>query len=178
MVRFAPWLLIAVIAANAETIPVKGLKQPVEILVDRWGVPHVYAKDFNDAFFGQGFNAARDRLFQIDLWRRRGLGQLSEVLGQSYVEQDKAARLFIYRGDMEKEWASYGPRAKSIATAFAAGINAYVDWLDATPGRLPIEFKVLGYKPSKWTPSDVVRIRSHGLTGNLLSEVARPNVIC
>jgi penicillin amidase len=178
MPRFAVSLLLAVIAAQAETVHVSGLKQPVEILIDNWGVAHVYAKNFDDAFFAQGFNAARDRLFQIDLWRRRGLGQLSEVLGSQYIEPDKAARLFLYRGDMEKEWASYGPRAKGMATSFAAGINAYIDWLARTPGRLPVEFKVLGYKPAKWQPSDVVRIRSHGLTGNLTAEVARANVIC
>ncbi|MFX6230714.1 penicillin acylase family protein, partial [Acinetobacter baumannii] len=80
-----------------------------EILIDRWGVPHIYAASERDAFFMQGFNAARDRLFQIDLWRRRGLGQLSEVFGPAYLPQDRATRLFLYRGDMRREWAAYGP---------------------------------------------------------------------
>ena len=73
---------------------VSGLSQPAHIIVDEWGVPHLYAKDHYDVFFVQGFNAARDRLWQIDLWRRRGLGLLSEVLGSAYAEQDRAARLF------------------------------------------------------------------------------------
>ena len=77
------------------TLSVAGLAKPAEILIDRWGVPHIYAKTERDAFFVQGFNAARDRLFQIDLWRRRGLGQLAEVFGPAYVEQDKAARLLL-----------------------------------------------------------------------------------
>jgi len=167
------------IACGAEiTMPAAGLKEPAEILVDKWGVPHIYARNFDDAFFAQGFNAARDRLFQIDLWRRRGLGQLAEVLGTAYVEQDEAARLFSYRGDMEKEWTAYGPDARRMATAFVAGINAYVGWLVANPDRMPLEFKLLGYLPSRWEASDVVRIRSHGLTGNLSSEVARSNVVC
>lgn len=178
MLKFVAFLLLIATALPGESIQVSGLRQPAEILVDRWGVPHIFAKNFDDAFFGQGFNAARDRLFQIDLWRRRGLGQLSEVLGPGYVEQDKAARLFLYRGDMEKEWASYSPEAKRVATSFAAGINAYVDWLATQPDRLPVEFKVLGYNPAKWAPSDVVRIRTHGLTGNLTGEVARAGVIC
>ena len=135
-------------------------------------------QSIDDAFFAQGFNAARDRLFQIDLWRRRGLGRLAEVLGPAYVEHDKAARLFLYRGDMDKEWAAYGPDAKSIAEAFVAGINAYVDWLGAHPDQMPLEFKLLGYGPSKWEAGDVVRIRSHGLTRNLTSEVARANTVC
>ena len=75
------------------TYAVPGLAGPVEILIDRWGVPHVYATSRDDVFVAQGFNAARDRLFQIDLWRRRGLGLLSEVFGAAYVEHDRAARL-------------------------------------------------------------------------------------
>jgi penicillin amidase len=176
-------LIASAIAATAAepqttTLQVAGLKQPAEILVDKWGVPHIYAKDFDDGFFAQGFNAARDRLFQIDLWRRRGLGTLAEVLGAKYVEQDRAARLFLYRGDMEKEWEAYGPDAKRIATAFVAGINSYIDWLGAHPERLPLEFKLLRYAPSKWEVSDVVRIRSHGLIVNLPSEVARAATVC
>jgi len=163
---------------SAITMQVTGLGQPAEILVDRWGVPHIYAKSNEDAFFAQGFNAARDRLFQIDLWRRRGLGRLAEVLGPAYVEQDTAARLFLYRGDIAREWASYGADAQAIATAFAAGINAYVDWLAVHSDRMPLEFKLLGYRPSKWEASDVVRIRSHGLTRNLTSEVARAITVC
>ncbi len=159
-------------------IDVVGLRQPAEILVDRWGVPHIYAANHDDAFFAQGFNAARDRLFQIDLWRRRGLGRLAEVLGPAYVEHDKAARLFLYRGDMSKEWAAYGSDAQAIATSFVAGVNAYVDWLAAHPHQMPLEFKLLGYGPSKWEASDVVRIRSHGLTRNLTSEVARAHTVC
>ena len=161
-----------------ETIAVMGLRQPVEILVDRWGVPHIYAKNEPDLFFAQGFNAARDRLFQIDLWRRRGLGQLSEVFGPAYIEQDKATRLFLYRGDMQKEWAAYSPDSAPIAGYFVAGINAYVDWLHQHPERMPFEFRKLNYTPAKWAPEDVVRIRTHGLTGNLNYEVARSKVVC
>jgi penicillin G amidase len=178
-------ILLSVLAIQADAgknesvaMQVAGLKQPAEILVDRWGVPHIYAKNVDDAFFVQGYNAARDRLFQIDLWRRRGLGRLAEVLGPAYVQQDRAARLFLYRGDMDKEWAAYGPDAKPIATSFVAGLNAYVDWLGAHPDQMPVEFKLLGYRPSKWEAEDVVRIRSHGLTRNLTSEVARANTVC
>ena len=161
-----------------ETIMLPNLRQPTEILIDHWGVPHIYAKNETDLFFAQGFNAARDRLFQIDLWRRRGLGQLSEAFGPAYVEQDKATRLFLYRGDMEKEWAVYSADAKQIAESFVGGINAYIDWLDEHPDRMPFEFKELNYKPARWKPEDPVRIRSHGLTGNLINEVARAKVVC
>src|SRR5260370_22287907 len=142
----------------AETIFIEGLRQPVEILIDRWGVPHIYARNEADLFLAQGFNAGRDRLFQIDLWRRRGLGQLAEVFGPAFVEQDTAARLFLYRGNMEQEWAVYGPDAKQMAQHFVAGGNAYIDWLGQHPAPLPPEFKKLHYSPAKWVASDVVRL--------------------
>ena len=167
---------------SAEVVRLPGLRQPVEILVDRWGVPHIFAENESDLFLAQGFNAARDRLFQLDLWRRRGLGQLAEVLGSRYVEQDRAARLFLYRGDMEREWRAYSARntmdAARIAGAFTAGINAYIEYLKTHPEKMPWEFGYLGYEPSQWAPEDVVRIRSHGLTRNLLSEVARAQTAC
>lgn len=165
-------------AKKIQSIAVKGLKSDAEILVDNWGVPHIYAKSEDDAFFVQGFNAARDRLFQIDLWRRRGLGQLSEVFGVNYLEQDRAARLFLYRGDMQKEWHAYGTQAKRITKSFVAGINAYVDYVDQHSELLPAEFKLLHYVPAHWLAEDVVRIRSHGLTRNLTSEFNRAKLAC
>lgn len=157
---------------------IKGLQAPAEILLDRWGVPHIYAANEADLFFVQGFNVARDRLFQIDLWRRRGLGQLASVFGSSFVEQDQATRLFLYRGDMKKEWAAYGKGAQQLTEQFVAGINAYVDFLSSHPENIPPEFKLLNYQPAKWQAEDVVRIRSHGLTRNLTSEVARSKLAC
>jgi penicillin G amidase len=163
---------------KSETVQLAGLKQPVDILVDHWGVPHIYARNEADLFFAQGFNVARDRLFQIDLWRRHGLGELAEVFGPEFVEQDKAARLLLYRGDMKKEWAAYSPDAESIATQFAAGVNAYIRWLTTHPQQVPYEFKLLKYQPARWSAEDVVRIRSHGLGGNLTKEVDRARVVC
>ena len=168
----------ALAGAPARAIALPGLKQNASILVDRWGVPHLYAASEDDLFFVQGFNAARDRLFQIDLWRLRGLGQLASVFGRSYVDQDRAARLFLYRGDMQQEWHAYGDGAEAVTGRFVAGINAYIDYLAAHPAQMPFEFRRLGYTPSKWSAADVVRIRSHGLTRNLLSEVARANTVC
>src|SRR5262244_2192419 len=130
MAIFGGLVLNAVGASSpSTTLNVSGLSKPAEILIDRWGVPHIYAATERDAFFVQGFNAARDRLFQIDLWRRRGLGQLAEIFGPAFVEQDTASRLFLYRGDMEKEWAAYGADARQIAERFVAGVNAYIQWL-------------------------------------------------
>jgi penicillin amidase len=161
-----------------QSYPVPALERPARIQIDEWGVPHMYAQTHYDAFVVQGFNAARDRLWQIDLWRRRGLGQLSEVLGEAYVDQDRAARLFLYRGDMYREWLAYGSDAKRIATAFVAGINAYLDLISTDPDLMPMEFGLLGYEPARWSPEDVVRIRSHGLWRNVVTEVRRARILC
>ena len=166
-------------AANADEVySVSGLEEPAEIIVDRWGVPHIYAGTHYDAFFVQGFNAARDRLWQIDLWRRRGLGLLSEVFGGQYVEQDRANRLFLYRGDMYREWLAYGSDAKIIAESFAAGVNAYIELIDQEPGLLPPEFELMDYRPARWHAADIVRIRSHGLLRNVSNEVRRARIVC
>ncbi|MFX5656763.1 penicillin acylase family protein, partial [Acinetobacter baumannii] len=76
------------------------------------------AENEADLFFLQGFHAARERLFQIDLWRKRGLGLLAADFGPGFLEQDRASRLFLYRGDQEAEYAAYGPEAKATFTAF------------------------------------------------------------
>jgi penicillin G amidase len=156
---------------------VSGLEASVEILVDSWGIPHIYASSICDVFFAQGFNAARDRLWQIDLWRRLGLGLLSEVFGPAYAEQDRAARLFLHRGEMREEWLAYGSDTERIITAFVAGINAHVKLVEQDPHLLPPEFRLMGYRPALWSPEDVVRIRSHGLYRNVIEEVTRALVL-
>lgn len=156
---------------------IQGLKDAVSITVDKWGIAHIQATNKQDLFFAQGYNAARDRLWQIDLWRKRGLGLLSADFGPGYIEQDNAARLFLYRGNMEAEWDAYCPDAKEIAAAFVAGINAYIATIEADSDLLPPEFGLFGTMPALWKPEDIVRIRSHSLMRNALSEVIRANVM-
>ena len=173
-------LALASSLANAAVTHVElaGLERPASIVVDRWGIAHIYAASEHDAYFLQGYNAARDRLWQIDLWRKRGLGLLSASFGPAYVDQDSAARLFLYRGDMAAEWAAYAPGMKSTVEAFAAGINAYVLASRRGAAPLPPEFALTGSAPALWRAEDVVRIRSHALVGNLTAEVARARVTC
>lgn len=160
-------------APHTETIVIRGLSGEAEIRVDQWGIPHLRASNKADLFFIQGFNAARDRLWQIDLWRKRGLGLLSADFGPGYLAQDVASRAFLFRGDMEKEWVRYAPDTQDICRSFVSGINAYIDLTEREPERLPEEFKITGTRPARWQPEDVVRIRSHALTRNGLSEVMR-----
>lgn len=155
-----------------------GLDGPAEILLDPWGIAHIRAGSKLDAYRVQGFNAARDRLWQLDLWRKRGLGMLAEDFGPGYIEQDRAARLFLYRGDMAAEWAAYtAPDSQAIAQAFVSGINAYVAHVLAHPESLPPEFSLLGTRPALWAAEDVVRIRSHSMMRNVDFELKRASVM-
>lgn len=164
--------------ARQSNASVAGLQASAKIVVDVWGIPHIYAASERDLFFLQGFNAARDRLWQIDLWRKRGLGLLAKDFGPGFVEQDRALRLFLYRGDMNIEWGSYGPKARNNAEMFVAGVNAFVADVRAGRRPLPLEFKIAGTMPDLWSADDIVRIRSHGLTRNVASEVKRSLVAC
>ena len=154
-----------------------GLQQSAEIVVDRWGIPHIRAQTTHDVFFVQGFNAARDRLYQIDLWRKRGLGLMAADYGPGFLAQDRATRLFLYRGDMDAEWAAYGnANAHAICEAFADGINAYIAMAEQDKSLLPPEFAAMDIRPLRWQAEDVVRIRSHALCRNVESEAIRAQV--
>ncbi|MFO0952516.1 MAG: penicillin acylase family protein [Isosphaeraceae bacterium] len=161
---------------EAESLDVPGLIGPVEILRDRWGIAHIYAKNEHDVFFAQGFNAARDRLFQLEMWRRQATGTWAEVLGAKAVDTDLGARLLRYRGDMARELNHYHPRGAAIVQAFVDGINAYVDRAAREPSNLPIEFRMLGITPGRWTP-EVVVSRHNGLFRNATSEVQAARVV-
>jgi penicillin amidase len=165
----------AALARIEGDLVVPGLKEPVEVLRDRHGVPHIYARNQDDLFFAQGFVTAQDRLFQMDWWRRLANGETAEVLGKAGIEADRFARLVKYRGDMAAEWAGYGPDAKRIATAFTQGINAYIDSIGE---RLPIEFQLIGHRPGKWKPEDCLgRMAGLVMIRNFTSEVARAELI-
>ena len=164
-------LPLLAVSVCAENIQVSGLTQPVEILRDRWGVPHIYAKNTSDLFFANGYINARDRLFQLDLWRRVGTGQLAEVMGPQFIPRDRMARLFHYRGDWNAEWQSYSPDARQIVTAFTNGINAYIKSLK---GARTMEFRAAGYDPGLWVPEDCLsRVAGLSISRNVVHEVER-----
>ena len=145
--------------------------ETVEVLRDRWGVPHIYARNADDLFYAQGYLAAKDRLFQIDLWRRAGTGKLAEVLGPAAIPRDRLARLVRFRGDWNAEWNSYSPDTRQIAAAFTRGINAYIRSLR---GVRPREFRIAGYDPGLWEPEDcVARIAGLAMVRNVPREVER-----
>lgn len=157
--------------APATSLAVAGLTEPVEIRRDRWGINHIYAQNEADLFFAQGYAAARDRLFQFEIWRRQATGTVSEILGKREVERDRGARLHMYRGDLDAELAHYHPRGKLIIESFVRGINAYIAETERTPSLLPLEFRMLGITPGHWTPAVVIS-RHQSLTSNITSEVS------
>jgi len=168
--------LVSPAFGEPEILAVPGLTDRVEILRDRWGVAHIYAKNEADLFFVQGFNVARDRLFQLELWRRQATGTLAEIQGARAIPHDVGARLLKYRGDMADELSRYHPRGATIVGAFVNGINAYIEATERNPTQLPIEFRVLGIKPGRWTP-EVVVSRHNGLFRNATQEVQAARLV-
>lgn len=149
------------------TLNVPGLREPVDVVRDRWGVPHIYARNVDDLFFAQGYVMGQDRLWQMEMWRRQREGRLAEILGPGVVDRDRQARLLMYRGAFDdREWTSYHPEGKRIFTAFANGLNAYIS---QNTSNLPVEFKLTGIKPSTWTPETLL-LRTASL-GDATSEL-------
>jgi penicillin amidase len=168
------FVAFSVAASDAQTpgatLHMSGLTQPVEIVRDRWGVNHIYAQNEADLFFAQGYAAAKDRLFQLEIWRRQATGTVAEILGPRALRRDIGSRLHMFRGDLDAELNHYHPRGKQIIGAFVRGVNAFVAETDRNPALLPFEFKALGIKPGQWTPAVVVS-RHGALVSNLSDEV-------
>src|SRR4030043_2432090 len=150
--------------AKAE-LQIEGLQQAVEIIKDKWGISHIYAQNQDGLFFAQGFNIATDRLFQLEMWRRQATGTMAEILGEKALRRDIASRLLKFRGDLHKELGSYHPQGEKIVFSFVKGINAYIDLTRKSPDLLPVEFRLLGITPGRWTPEIVVS-RHNGLFRN------------
>ncbi|MFN2399293.1 MAG: penicillin acylase family protein [Gemmatimonadaceae bacterium] len=152
------------------TILVPGLDSAVEVRRDRWGIPHIYARTQHDVFLAQGFVAAQDRLWQMEMWRRAGEGRVSEIVGPSAIGRDRFARLLRYRGDMNAEWASYAPDARQIIRAFVEGVNAYIAIVKDRP---PIEFTITGIAPEPWSEDvPLQRMAALAMTGNAATETS------
>lgn len=153
----------------AESVRAAGLKAPVTLTRDSAGVVHIEARNEHDLFFAQGYSAARDRLFQLELWRRQATGTMAEALGPRWVARDRAARLMKYRGDMKAELAHYHPRGEAIIEAFVEGVNAWVARVRSDPSLMPPDLAALGIEPGLWTPAVVVS-RHNALASNASDE--------
>jgi penicillin amidase len=151
---------------------VAGASGPIEILDDDRGVPHIRAQSKADAFFGQGYTVARDRLFQLDLGHRRGMGRLAEAFGPAFAAHDHAERLFHFRGDIDAELAKVPAEILACARGYVAGINARIDEVTANPALLPAEYRILGAVPLRWDIRDLAIERGAEI-GNVDDEIRR-----
>jgi len=152
---------------------VAGLHGPVEIVRDRWGVPHIYAEDEDDLFFAQGYVHAQDRLWQMELQRRLGSGRLSEILGEPTLEVDRFVRTVGLNRAAEDEVRSLPAETLHALDAYAAGVNASIR---QRRGQWSLEFTLLRCEPQPWRPVDSLywaKFLTAVLSGNWASETMR-----
>lgn len=169
-------LFFPIILFSQDTLSIKGLTQSVEIIRDKWGIAHIYAQNEADLFFAQGYNAASNRLFQLEIWRRQATGTVAEILGEVEIKRDMGSRLFMFRGNIEQELNHYHPHGSVIVKAFVKGINAYISEILKTPEKLPFEFQLLKITPQYWTP-EVVISRHQGLLSNVKDELLNGQLV-
>ncbi|HLW85729.1 MAG TPA: penicillin acylase family protein [Candidatus Sulfotelmatobacter sp.] len=173
VVRILFWLLWVIVAIIAGTVgyaylvvrsalpqldgrlQVSGLSAPVTVTRDAHGVPAIEAKTLEDLFFAQGYVTAQDRLWQMDVMRRFGSGELSEILGEDTLKIDREQRILGLRAAAKKTLEINNPRDRGYFEAYARGVNAYIG---IHGDRLPIEFRILKYAPKPWQPEDSVVI--------------------
>ncbi|MER8600875.1 penicillin acylase family protein [Mesorhizobium sp. M1339] len=164
--------LIKAVGSKSSTTLAAGAHAPIEIIEDELGIPHIRAESKHDAFFGQGYVVARDRLFQIDFSYRRDLGRMAEAFGPRFISADRAARLFLYHGDIDAELGALPPVVLECARGYVAGVNARIAELEADPSQMPLEYGILDIKPLRWDVRDLVRIRNPEM-GDAADEVRR-----
>ena len=133
----------------------RGLAAPVTVTRDSHGVPTIDAASVEDLFFAQGYVTAQDRLWQMDVMRRAGSGELSEILGEQTLNFDREQRILGLRDAARKSMQMASPREHTLFEAYARGVNAYIEHQRA---HLPVEFRILRYAPKPWTPEDSVVI--------------------
>jgi len=133
-----------------------GLTAPAEVYRDRYGIPHIYARSTEDAYYALGYLHATDRLFQMELFRRRASGTLAEIFGKSALEEDIFIRQLGLRRSVEGAWRDprFETKLKMEIVGYCAGVNARLRELE---GRgFPEPFRSLGFTPASWTPVDAL----------------------
>jgi penicillin amidase len=137
------------------SLPVKGLSAAVKVTRDSHGVPAIEAATLEDLFMAQGYITAQDRLWQMDVMRRFGSGELSEILGEDTLKIDREQRILGLSAAAKKSLQTASPRDRSYFEAYARGVNAFIE---SHASGLPIEFRILKYQPKPWQPEDSIII--------------------
>jgi len=154
------------LSANSQISPntftISGLKDAVTVRRDSRSIPYIEAKNDADLYFVQGYVVASDRLWQMDLLRRVARGETAEIFGKTTLEEDKRWRRYGFAGIVDESLKFYTPEMRAVLENYSRGVNAYIATLsDET---LPVEFKILQYKPTPWTPADSM------IVGKILAE--------
>jgi penicillin amidase len=143
-------------------ITIAGLRDRVTVRRDERGIPYIEAANDDDLYFAQGYVTASDRLWQMDILRRNVRGEMAEILGSAALAEDKRHRTFGLAQVVDETAAHLPPNLNAAMNAYAKGVNAYIDSLNDQ--NLPIEFRILQYKPRHWMPADSLAV------GKLLAE--------
>ena len=137
------------------SLAVHGLAAPVTVERDARGVPHIHAGSMDDLVFAQGFVTAQDRLWQMDLLRRHAAGQLAAILGRPMLEHDRLQRTRQLRAAADRAIAVLPADQRHWLEVYARGVNASIA---AQRDRIPVEFRLLAYRPAAWTPRDSILV--------------------
>src|SRR5436305_8771254 len=171
--RILLWLLLVVLVASIVAvayawyvahaalpqldgrIAIHGISASIAVTRDSHGVPTIQAASLEDLFFAQGYVTAQDRLWQMDVMRRFGSGELAEILGEPLLKIDREQRILGLRAAARKSLEMSSPRDRTFFEAYARGVNAFIS---QHRDRLPIEFRILHYSPKPWLAEDSVVI--------------------
>ena len=136
------------------TVRVGGIDSEIEIVRDRWSIPHIFAASTGDLFFGQGYATAQDRLWQMEIGRRIASGTLAELVGPPVLDADRLLRRLGFRRAALAEYHDFEAEGQQALEAYCAGVNAWIAECGGGAGRWPLEFTMLRARPAPWTPID------------------------
>ena len=159
----------------SKTMTIDGLDGTVRILRDKYGIPHVKAESSHDAFFGQGYATAQDRLWHMDYDRMRAYGRWAGVVGTSGVEHDVMMRRFQIEASVEQDWDALGTDTRAMFEAYCDGVNAFIQSSRA----LPVEYRLTATRPEPWRPQDSLAVSkvSHIMMGVFESKLWRAELV-
>jgi penicillin amidase len=155
VVAFAYFIARSALPRLDGNLKVNGLSAAVKVTRDGHGVPAIEAASLEDLFLAQGYVTAQDRLWQMDIMRRFAAGELSEILGEDTLKIDREQRILGLRAAARKGFETASPRDRAYFEAYARGVNAFIE---SRGSNLPIEFRILKYRPKPWQPEDSIVI--------------------
>ena len=132
-------------------ITIEGLSADVTIHYDEHLIPHIFAENDHDLYTAQGYVTAKHRLWQMEFQTHAAAGRLSEILGETTINYDREQRRrgMLFGADNAIEQMQSDPETIQLLEAYSAGVNSYINTLK--PANLPVEYKLLDYKPEPWT---------------------------